>query len=170
MGLGCGGGCCHGLEAITACNKAACMSALGSTGCQQLTHRTIQLPWCPGRSCSGSQVEGRYQPSLSSQPCHGYCHLKHGRSEKQTLFLTDYLWPYQTERSAFTFLLCLSQWNITRPRPHILLSKPFLDSSHSNRGQTPSSAIVTYKLDLLNISGNSVWAHKPFPHIKSEWK
>lgn len=137
MGLGCGA-CCRGLEAITACNRAACTSALGNTECQQLTHRTVHLPWCPVRSCPGSQEEAHANSHPSAVRdrlgCHAYCHLKHGRSGKQTLFLPNYLWPYQTEGPAFTFLLWLSQWNITRPRPHILLSKPFLVSSHSNRG------------------------------------
>lgn len=67
MGLGCGG-CSHGLEAITACNRAACTPALGNTECQQLTPRTVHLPWCPVRSCPDSQEEAHTSSHpLSSQ-------------------------------------------------------------------------------------------------------
>lgn len=103
MGLGCvgGGWGCHGLGTTPACHRAACMSALGNTECQQPIHRTVYLPWCPGRSCPGSQ-EGAHANSHPSVVrdglgCHSYCHLKDGRWGKQILFLPDYLWPYQTK-------------------------------------------------------------------------
>lgn len=172
MGLGCGGGC-QGLDTTPVCNRAACTSALGNTECQQPTHRTVYLPWCPGRSCPGSQEEAHANSHPSAVRTDWAVTVTvtwsmEDEGSKLSSFQITY--GHTKQRSVFTFLLWLSQWNIARLRPHILLSEPFLDSSHSNTGQTPSSAIVAYKLDLLNISGNSVWAHKPFPRIKSEWK
>lgn len=103
--------------------------------------QTVHYLWLPARVARRAKrkdtlttIHSTVRSGLGCQDPHH--HLKHGRSGKKTQVPPDHLLLYQIRKVSKynTFILWLSQWYITRSRPHMLLCKPFLNGSHSNSG------------------------------------